>query len=110
MTTGASFRALGVCEAVTTMGLRLTESRIVVCAYTPIAGTANAMPAKTDFLKRTFTTAYFLFPVKDVSMTMGMLPYFNENVTTAVFSLNMMVMSLMVYAFSAPWALATVPA
>ena len=62
VTTGASFNAFGECDAVTTTGFSSTESRIVVCATTLIAGTAQAMLATSVrmnmFVERSFTTIY----------------------------------------------------
>ena len=102
VTTGASFNALGVCDPVTTTSSRSTVSRTAmggVCADTPIASIDNAMLAMMDcenLLVRKVFTAYFLVPVKLVTMANGMLPYFSEKVTTTFFSLKSTTISLTV--------------
>jgi hypothetical protein len=45
------------------------------------------MPAKRDFFKHAVTT-YFLSPVKVVSIAIGIVPYFKENVTATALPLG----------------------
>lgn len=98
VTTGASFRALGDSEAVTTTGSSSTESRMV-CAEIPTVGMNRVMPTKM-VRKKSFinfsVTIYCLMPVKVVVMANGILPYFSENVATTFFSLKITIMSLTV--------------
>ena len=116
VTTGASLRVFGECDAVTTTGSISMESRMSltggVCANILIAGMDKAMPTKRMRENRFaifVVTTYFFIPVNDPLKANGMLPYFNIYVTTTVLPLNRTTKLVIVYAFSAPSELITVP-